>query len=149
MLFDLADFAPPAPDWAVACFYCLPDDSGHYDRERHDHAHLALTCDVCGKTSPNRPLFEQSHDVNLGASWEHGWLLCTGLSLALNHLRYDLLHGDVPLDADKYALELGWLIAPDGEPIAPEGWPEAPPSDPYPGRQYFVRASANSGQAEQ
>jgi hypothetical protein len=50
------------------------------------------------------------------------------LSLKLNHLRYDLLNGHLPSTHDLTPLELGWIIAPDGTPVAPAGWPEAPDS---------------------
>ena len=125
-LFELLDFAPEAPQWATDCFYCRPDTTGYYDEARHLHSHLPLTCRVCGEVSPNRLLFEQSHGVSLGASWEYGYLLCTSLSLKLNHLGYDLLNGHLPSSHDLTPLELGWLITPDGYPLAPAGWPAAP-----------------------
>lgn len=125
-LFDLLDFAPEAPRWATDCFYCQPDITGYYDEARHLHRHLPLTCRICSGASPNRGLFEQSHGVNLGASWEYGYLLCSSLSLKLNHLRYDMLHGHHPSPNDLAPLELGWLITPDGYPLAPADWPAAP-----------------------
>ena len=125
-LFELVDFAPPAPTWAVECFYCTPDSTGYYDEATHLRHHLPLTCQICSAVSPNRLLFENSHGVCLGSSWGKGYLLCTSLSLQLNHLAYDLLHGTSPHASDQPALDLGWRIAPDGAAIAPEGWPAAP-----------------------
>lgn len=127
-LFDLLDFAPEAPQWATDCFYCQPDSTGYYDEAGHLHRHLPLTCRICLQMSPNRLLFEQGDGVNLGASWETGYLLCSSLSLKLNHLRYDTLNGHQPDARDIVALELGWIIAPDGTPIAPTRWPLAPAS---------------------
>lgn len=135
--FDL--ITEPTPIWARACPYCTADDLGNYDEGVHLRRHLPLTCEICGEASPNRLLFEQGHGVNLGASWGSGYLLCCSLWLRLNHLTYDLLHGRKPCERDARALELGWLIAPDGAQLAPEGWPLAPPHDPYPGSFYLVR----------
>jgi hypothetical protein len=125
-LFDLLDFAPETPQWAADCFYCTPDTTGYYDLARHQWAHLPMTCAICRRTSPNRLLFDQAHGVNLGASWESGYLLCSSLSLKLNHLRYDLLNGHAHDARDLTPLELGWTLTPDGTPIAPAGWPAAP-----------------------
>lgn len=125
-LFDFADFAPEKPTWANECFYCSPDETGYYDEEHHKWAHLPMTCKVCHQTSPNRLLFDMTHGINLGASWEHGWMLCSSLALKLNHLRYDLLNGHDHDERDLTPFELGWTIAPDGLPVAPEGWPVAP-----------------------
>lgn len=127
-LFDLLDFAPETPQWAADCFYCTPDTTGYYDLEHHQWAHLPVTCAICRQSSPNRLLFDQSHGVNLGASWESGYLLCSSLSLKLNHLRHDLRTGR-PHDArDLTPLELGWTIAADGNHVPPAGWPAAPES---------------------
>lgn len=102
-LFDLTDFAPETPQWAADCFYCTPDTTGYYDLEHHQWAHLPVTCAICRQSSPNRLLFDQSHGVNLGASWESGYLLCSSLSLKLNHLRHDLRTGR-PHDARAHHL---------------------------------------------
>lgn len=122
-LFDLTDFAPPAPEWAKDCFYCSPGDDGYYDEARHFHDHLPLTCAVCRQTSPNRLLFEMSHCVNLGASWGQNALLCSSLSLRLNHLLYDARAGQEPAERDLTALELGWRVDANGI-YMPEGWPD-------------------------
>ena len=127
-LFDLLDFAPEAPEWATACFYCTPDTTGYYDLDLHQRTHLPVTCAICRQSSRNRLLFDQSHGVNLGASWQTGKLLCSSLSFKLNHLRYDLLNGHLPSTNDLTPLELGWIIAPDGTSVAPADWPEAPDS---------------------
>lgn len=122
-LFDLADFAPPAPAWAVTCFYCTPDAQGYYDRANHDHAHRQLTCAVCHESEPNRLLFEMSHGICLGGCYQRDALVCTSLDLQLNHLSYDITHGQAPAVRDLPALELGWRFGPDGTAIAPAGWP--------------------------
>ena len=127
-LFDLLDFAPATPEWAADCFYCTPDTTGYYDLQHHLRTHLPVTCAICRQSSPNRLLFDQSHGVNLGASWETWKLLCSSLSLKLNHLRHDLLNGHLPSSRDLTPLQLGWIFAPDGTPIAPADWPAAPES---------------------
>lgn len=121
-MFELTDFAPPTPAWAEGCRYCVPDEMGAYDEAQHLYGHLPLTCSVCGDTASNRLLFEQSHLVNLGASWGRDALVCTSLDLRLNHLRYDILHGQVPTARDLTALELGWRFGPDGSALPPAGW---------------------------
>ncbi len=126
---DFDALAGEIPAWARECVYCYPDDFGVYDYDRHLRNDLPMTCAVCGASSPNRLLFEQSHGVNLGASWESGHLLCMSLSLLLNHLTYDILHGREPRAKDLYAIELGWRIAPDGAQLPPEDWPPAPRRD--------------------
>ena len=114
--------------WAEGCFYCTPDRLGRYDQGRHLHAHLPLTCAVCGEKSPNRLLFEQSHGVNFGASSTLGVMVCSSLSLRLNHLTYAVLHGELQYEADQLAL--GWLIGPDGTRLAPADWPTLRTPDP-------------------
>lgn len=123
-LFNLIDFAPPAPAWALECFYCSPDSTGHYDEERHLADHLELTCAICGGVEPNRLLFTQSHGVNLGASWGRDALMCTSLDLCLNHLAYAIKYGEAPAQRDlDLVLPTGWLMGPDGKAVRPAGWP--------------------------
>lgn len=122
-LFEMADFAPPAPGWATACFYCHPGADGYYDEAEHLKRHLPLTCAVCGGTAPNRLLFEMSHCVTLGGSWKRDALVCTSLDLRLNHLAYDARHGEEPDETDRTALTLGWRVDAEGA-YAPAGWPD-------------------------
>jgi len=126
---DFSTLAVNTPSWASACFYCVPDDFGAYDEAHHYRQHLALTCAVCGEVSPNRLLFEMDHGINLGASWRIDKLLCSSLSLRLNHLTYDLRQRETPQARDLAALDLGWRLDPYGEHLAPEGWPAAPTFD--------------------
>lgn len=123
-LFGLTDFAPPAPEWATACFYCTPDETGYFDERRHLDDHQVLTCGICGGTSPNRLLFTMSHGVSLGASWKRDALMCSGLDLCLNHLSYAVTHREPPAarDLDR-VVPTGWRIAPDGAQIRPAHWP--------------------------
>lgn len=122
-LFELADFAPPQPAWAEACFYCHPAEDGYYDEQLHLRRHLPLTCAVCGGTEPNRLLFEMNHVITLGGSWERNAVVCTSLHFRLNHLRYAVLHGEEPAERDRTPLALGWRVDADGA-HPPEGWPD-------------------------
>ena len=123
LAFDLSE---QAPVWAEACFYCRPDLLGRYNERDHIHAHLPMTCAICQATCPNRLQFENSHGVSLGASFTLGVMVCSALSLQLNHLSYALRHGEIPSERDVHALELGWVIAPDGTQLPPAGWPLLP-----------------------
>ena len=125
-LFELTDFAVK-PAHAEGCFYCRQSTlTGEWPTlEHHEAQHLPITCVICGGTKPNRLLFDMSHGVNLGAILENNALLCTALSLQLNHLTYDIREGREPAQMDLRALELGWRIAPDGSQIPPAGWPTA------------------------
>lgn len=125
-MLDFSAILNEAPPWALECHYCHPEDFGAYDQETHQRAHLPMLCRVCGLSSPNRLLFDMSHGINLGASWEYGWMLCTSLALKINHLRAGLRTGRAPQECDRTPLELGWTFAPDGWPIAPPEWPVAP-----------------------
>ena len=127
LAFDLSE---QAPVWAEPCFYCRPDPLGRYNEQNHFRSHLPMTCAVCLVTCPNRLQFENSHGVSLGASFELGVMVCSSLSLQLNHLSYALRHGEIPSENDAHALQLGWLIAPDGAQLAPTGWPVLPTPHP-------------------
>ena len=115
----------PVPTWALDCGYCQPDEFGRYSEATHQEWHLPVTCAVCGETSPSRWHANINHGVSLGASWQANALLCVSLSLRLNHLTYDKIHGrEESHPMDLTALELGWRIGPSGEQIPPEGWPD-------------------------
>lgn len=79
-------FDDPTPAWAAACVYCHRDEWGLYDRDRHQCDHLPMTCTVCEETEPNRVLFELSHGITLGGSWEIDALLCVSPGLASKHV---------------------------------------------------------------
>jgi len=123
LAFDLSE---QTPDWAETCFYCSPDALGRYNERNHFHSHLPMTCTICRASCPNRLQFENSHGVNLGASFTLGVMVCSSLSLQLNHLSYALRHGELPSVNDVGALKLHWLIAPDGTQLPPKGWPLLP-----------------------
>ncbi|MGF3055632.1 hypothetical protein [Microbacterium sp. YY-01] len=125
-LFTMFDFAEPKPRYADDCFYCHQDANGEWTSlEHHSENHVPLTCDVCGDTDPNRLLFEMSHGITLGGSWDRGKLVCVRLDLNLNHWRYAMFHGikEPVSPAGDLCLRLGWRFGPDGYAIAPEGWP--------------------------
>lgn len=123
-LFELLDFAPPAPQWAEECFYCSPDPQGYYDEAKHLASHLQLTCAICGGTSPNRMLFTQSHNITLGGSWGRDALMCSSFDLTLNHLRYAITRGETPAERNLQTLaSTGWLLSPTGDAVRPRGWP--------------------------
>lgn len=112
------------PAHAAECWYCRQDDLGEWTSlEDHEHWHLPLTCRVCGGAAPNRLLFEQSHGLNRGQSWDHGYVVCSSLGLRLNHITYALRHGGPIHSMDATVFELGFLFGPDCSPVPPAGWP--------------------------
>jgi hypothetical protein len=116
------DFGAGVPEWAADCLYCVPDQLGLYDEKTHLANHQPIRCSLCGQTSPNRLLFDNSHHENLGWSLQHGWTACTALSLICNHLTYDLLHCIEPSPHElAIAVAVGVVFTPDGYPLAPEG----------------------------
>lgn len=125
-LFELADFASPAPAWAEECSYCKADDrTGEYNEALHFANHLGAKCLLCGETAPNRFVFELNHAVNIGSSLGRDAVVCVSIDLRLNHLSYALSRGERPSERDLVVLDFGWTFAPDGTAFAPVGWPRA------------------------
>lgn len=113
-LFDLDDFAETArPALARETWPC-----NVHDRISEDDAHArdcwGGVCPSCREDVVNGWMMRLNHS---GA--ESGE--CTSLGLRLNHLTYDIRHGDLPAPRDMTVLDLGWRIAPDGSQIPPAG----------------------------
>lgn len=117
-LFDLADFEetappPPAPALPPEMWAC-----GVHAMHREDDEHArdcwGSVCPACGDDVVNGWMLRLNH-------WGGDGGMCTSLSLRLNHLTFDIRHGQTPSERDLTALDSGWRIAPDGSQIPPAG----------------------------
>jgi len=109
---------------AAGCFYCAGGNPDIW--KEHAERHLPLTCPICGDVEPNRLLFNMSHCVTLGGSWQRNALVCVSLDLGLNHLDYAHRFGGSvhQMDVDTVR-KAGWQVDPvTGIYHMPDDWPD-------------------------
>ncbi len=117
-MLDFSVLADETPQWAAECFLCVPDELGSYNEAMHLHSHQPMTCDCCGEIVPHRLHYEMNHGAN--PKMHHPYSitidLCMSAWLRLNHLRYDITHGQLPAARDLLVLEqLNLLVTPEGD----------------------------------